>query len=150
MKKSKQAFTMIELVFVIVVLGILASIAIPKFAATRTDAQISKARADIASVRSAILTDRQAHIIKGDPDYISGLSQNSTTLFDGNGTRELLMYGIKAGNTDGHWSTTDNAAPYLHYVYKVGGKNCAFTYSPTTGRFDLNTGQDTICDKLVD
>ncbi|MEN4045969.1 type II secretion system protein [Sulfurimonas sp. NWX367] len=161
MKKSKQAaqghslqnaFTMIELVFVIVVLGILAGIAIPKFAATRTDAQISKGRADIASIRSAIITDRQAHIIQGDPDYISGLSQNSTTLFDGNGTvgRELLMYGVTAATTDGHWSTTDNTAPYLHYVYKVGGKNCAFTYSPTTGRFDLNTGQDTICDKLVD
>ncbi|WP_434580994.1 type II secretion system GspH family protein [Sulfurimonas sp. NW15] len=158
MKKSKytpqgnplhSAFTMIELVFVIVVLGILAAVAIPKFAATRTDAQISKGRADIASIRSAIITDRQAHIIQGDPDYISGLSQNSTTLFDGNGTRELLMYGVTAGDTDGHWSTTDDAPPYLHYVYKIGGKDCAFTYSPTTGRFGLNADQDTICNELV-
>ncbi len=151
MKKSKYAFTMIELVFVIVVLGILATIAIPKFAATRTDAQISKGRADIASIRSAIISDRQAHIIKGEPDYISGLSQDATTLFDGNGTtgRELLMYGVTTGNTDGHWSTTDTAAPYIHYVYKVGGKNCAFTYDPQTGKFDLNANQDTICDKLV-
>ncbi|MEY3090856.1 MAG: hypothetical protein RL113_1172, partial [Pseudomonadota bacterium] len=31
--KAKKAFTMIELVFVIVVIGILASIAVPKFAA---------------------------------------------------------------------------------------------------------------------
>jgi len=149
MKKSKYAFTMIELVFVIVVLGILATVAIPKFAATRTDAQISKGRADIASIRSAIISDRQAHIIKGEPDYISGLSQNTVTLFDGNGTRELLMYGITAGTTDGHWSTTDTAAPYIHYVYKVGGKNCAFTYNPANGRFDLNAGQDAICDNLV-
>ncbi|MBU1990199.1 type II secretion system GspH family protein, partial [bacterium] len=50
---SKNAFTMIELVFVIVVLGILAAIAIPKFATTRTDAIIAKGRADISSIRSA-------------------------------------------------------------------------------------------------
>ena len=34
----KQAFTMIELIFIIVIIGILASVAIPKLAATRDDA----------------------------------------------------------------------------------------------------------------
>ena len=38
MKNCKSAFTMIELVFVIVILGILAAVSIPKFAAVRTDA----------------------------------------------------------------------------------------------------------------
>jgi general secretion pathway protein G len=36
---KRTAFTMIELVFVIVILGILAAIAIPRLAATRDDAQ---------------------------------------------------------------------------------------------------------------
>jgi len=35
----KKSFTMIELIFVIVILGILAAVAIPKLAATRDDAQ---------------------------------------------------------------------------------------------------------------
>ncbi|ANE33486.1 putative type II secretion system protein [Campylobacter hyointestinalis subsp. lawsonii CCUG 27631] len=38
----KKAFTMIELVFVIVILGILASLAVPKLAATKTDAEVTK------------------------------------------------------------------------------------------------------------
>ncbi len=40
--KKRSAFTMIELIFVIVILGVLAAVAIPKLAATRTDAKISK------------------------------------------------------------------------------------------------------------
>ena len=38
----KKAFTMIELIFVIVIIGILAAIAIPKLAASRDDARTSK------------------------------------------------------------------------------------------------------------
>ena len=67
---TKKAFTMIELVFVIVILGILAAVAIPRFAVTRTDAQISKGRADVASIRSGIITDRQSKLIKGITEYI--------------------------------------------------------------------------------
>ncbi len=37
----KKAFTMIELIFVIVIIGIMAAVAIPKLAATRDDAKIS-------------------------------------------------------------------------------------------------------------
>ncbi|MDP3465308.1 MAG: type II secretion system protein, partial [Sulfuricurvum sp.] len=36
---KRSAFTMVELVFVIVIVGILAAIAIPRFAATRYDAE---------------------------------------------------------------------------------------------------------------
>ena len=57
---------MIELVFVIVIIGILSAIAIPKFAATRDDAIVSKARAEVAAMRSAIATERQKRILRGD------------------------------------------------------------------------------------
>jgi general secretion pathway protein G len=74
----KRAFTMIELVFVIVVIGILASIAIPKLAATRDDAEITKAIATIGAVKSSLATERQKRIIRGDFTGIDSLGDADT------------------------------------------------------------------------
>jgi len=145
MKNYRYAFTMIELIFVIVVLGILAAIAIPKFAATRTDAQIAKGRSDIAAIRSAIMTERQSRLIKGDSTWITQLSENNATkLFTGSDNNHtLLLYGVSAGTTDGHWRKTS----VNHYVFKVGGTDCTFTYDGA-GKFTLTSTAD-ICKKLV-
>ena len=45
----RKGFTMIELIFVIVILGVLASVAIPRLAATRDDAEVAKAATNLTT-----------------------------------------------------------------------------------------------------
>lgn len=51
----KNAFSMIELIFVIVILGILASIAIPRLSASRDDALVASAKLNLKTAMSDII-----------------------------------------------------------------------------------------------
>jgi len=130
---------MIELVFVIVVLGILAAVAVPRFVATRDDAMIATGRADIASIRAAIINERQSRLFRGDSSFITNANMDNGGLFGG-----ILTYPIPSvANQDGHWS---GAAPT--YFYRVMGVNNTFTYDPANGTFLCTAGA--FCSNLTD
>jgi prepilin-type N-terminal cleavage/methylation domain-containing protein len=50
MKHTRKAFTLIELLIVVVIIGILASIAIPKFANTKQQAFLATVKADLRNL----------------------------------------------------------------------------------------------------
>ncbi|MDY3777143.1 MAG: prepilin-type N-terminal cleavage/methylation domain-containing protein [Campylobacter sp.] len=58
----KRGFTMIELIFVIVILGILASVAVPRLAGTKADAEISAA---LSNIRTLVSDANVYYIAKG-------------------------------------------------------------------------------------
>lgn len=140
--KSSPAFTMIELVFVIVVIGILASIAIPRFAATRDDAEISKAIATVGAIRTSLATERQLRTLRGDFTAITSLSNNAATgvVFqdfsygsDGNATKRSVLESSVLGCA--------NASSKACWVDSGEG---TYTYRmPTSGTvvFTLSNGQ---------
>lgn len=139
---KRTAFTMIELVFVIVVLGILAAVAVPRLVATRDDAELTKGRSDVAAIRSAIISERQGRLLQGNSAFIATLDHTTggaegETLFDDNDANTtnggtLLQYGVISANKNGHWMKTGANA----YTYQVMGDAVSFTYTQATGRFD--------------
>ena len=112
--KNRKAFTMIELVFVVAVIGILAAIAIPKFAMTRNDAIVTKAGTTVAALRSAIATERQKRILKGKFDNITATE-----------AKDLLEYDT-IGN-DSRWSLSGNTFTFT----APDGTTCAFSIAQT-------------------
>lgn len=52
-RNKKQGFTLIELLIVVVIIGILAAIAIPKFTNTKSKAYVSAMKADLRNLATA-------------------------------------------------------------------------------------------------
>lgn len=137
---KRFAFTMIELVFVIVVIGILSAIAIPRFAATRDDAQIAKGRSDVAAIRAGIVSERQGRLLRGETTYIATLEDNGEDLFS-----NVMQYGIVDKDVSGHWHKNNGK-----YVFNVMNTGVSFDYNTTNGTFTCNKTVDQYCKDLVD
>nr|WP_321319161.1 type II secretion system protein [uncultured Campylobacter sp.] len=119
----KKGFTMIELIFVIVILGILASVAIPRLAATREDAEISAA---VANLRTLVSDVSAYYTVKGEipanmkwneitnvpltaQNANQGVTQTDGQLKVG-GQADCIIFRIGGKNTNGDTSKANNKA----------------------------------------
>ena len=111
---------MIELIFVIVILGILAAVAIPKLAATRDDAAVAKSSMEVAS---AVHDFGSHYTAQGTFNFDSSEMTNVKLVQNGGGSgvmapadTELWHYYVKDANCvdlnvtgDGNVSVIDGA-----------------------------------------
>jgi len=88
--KHQKGFTLIELIVVIVILGILAATALPRFAGLERDARFSSAKGLMGSVQSASALAHAAWLVAG--------SGTATT---------VTMEGITVNMVNGYPAATD-------------------------------------------
>ncbi|PZT48522.1 hypothetical protein B6S12_03360 [Helicobacter valdiviensis] len=72
---SKKAFTMLELIFILVILGILAAIAIPKISASRNDAKLIALKSDVVMLKTALTS---YFLSQGKGDFESAIDLSAT------------------------------------------------------------------------
>ena len=68
-KHTESGFTLIELVIVIVILGILASVAIPKYEDMREQARVATMKGQLGSIRSAIAIQYARNALNGSATF---------------------------------------------------------------------------------
>ena len=149
MKQSKKAFTMIELVFVIVVIGILASVAIPRLSATRDDAVITKARTTVASVRNALAMERQKRILRGDFNQIIAVGGTNTGVFgnfDDNTSQPMVLeYAIASSSNKGKWEYKEVISEKQYIFHGLGD----VIFLVKNGKFVCKTPASDGCKQLT-
>ncbi|HLQ66208.1 MAG TPA: prepilin-type N-terminal cleavage/methylation domain-containing protein [Candidatus Limnocylindrales bacterium] len=67
--KSESGFTLIELVIVIVILGILAAVAIPKYEDMREQARVATVKGQLGSIRSAVAIQYARNALNGSATF---------------------------------------------------------------------------------
>lgn len=134
--KRQQGFTIIELIVVIVVLGILAATAIPRFANVGTEARIASMQGVAGSMNSAREVIRAKWYAAGSTSLSTVTTADGTSVAVTSGSGATAGFPTAAGMQNAisvSGGITCSVAGTVTTCNPTGFASCTVTYTDTTG-----------------
>jgi MSHA pilin protein MshA len=123
---KQQGFTLVELVTVLVILGILAAVAIPKYVSYTSEARVAALNGLAGAIRGSVSLTQAKYVVGG--------NSAATTVTLADGTSVTTTSGANGG------IPTVAVAGIQAAVNQTG-----FSFTPATGVWDFSSGAITNC-----
>ena len=132
MKPNNTAFTLVEILIVVVILGILAAIVIPQFTSAAEDSKLSNLMSNLQSIRAQLELYKMHH----NETYPTSINTQLTSKTDADGT-------VNAAGAYGPYLHIFPANPFIddpvEGVKTTGAAGEGWSYNSTTGVIVANT-----------